>query len=230
MRRPSALAAALLLSACATEALPPAPGDDGARSRGGFGLPIFSGGGEAREDARIPAGAVRLTPEDQAVLSALKEIQAEALFDALARRGADARSLGVSREVLTARPIDLPPEGVAGLYRCRTLKHGGPAPLVAYGYFDCEVEQSSAGLVFRKTTGSQLMTGRLFADPGLGADGRRALAYAGTQHNGPGTDTYPAGQTEAGLFERTARTRYRLTIPAPGEEGLLDVIDLTKAD
>ena len=220
------LASALLafLSACVTQVPPPAPGDEGARRAPRLALPQGPRprGAEEAKDAPSP-----LTPADQDKLAALKEVQADALFEALRVMKPSTSEAVTSRAVLTAAPVSFGGAGVVGEYRCRTLKHGGAIGFVVYGYFDCRVTEGPKSLIFEKTSGSQRMTGRLFAGPG--ADGRMGLAYAGTQHGAEDAgDTYPEGAAEVGLFERTGDKRYRLTIPEPGEEGLLDVLDLER--
>ncbi len=196
-----------------------APGDRGTERQASlpFALP------------RPPAEAasVRLTPADEAKLLSLKEAVAAALFEAFGSGGADPEAVAASREVLTAAPLTL--GEVEGRYRCRTLKHAGPAPFVAYTDFPCEVTLEGGELRFAKTGGSERMAGTLFPAPLLGADGRTALAYAGVEH-GPeeAPAPYPEGRTEVGLFERTGEARYRLTIPEPDAGGRLDVIDLRR--
>lgn len=225
MRLRHLLAPASLLITVGCETAPPlAPDDQGGdrvTSRP-FRLP------SAVRTNRAVAPRIDLRAEDEAKLGALKETVAAALFDALSRPGLDRAALDTSREVLSGEPIVL--GALPGAYRCRTLKHGGPVPFVAYGYFDCVISEGPDGLLFEKTGGSQRMSGRLFAAPKLGADGGRALAYAGTEHQPDETPSaYPDGErSEVGLLERTGDTRYRLTIPRPGAGGLLDVIDLVR--
>ncbi|MBB4657876.1 DUF4893 domain-containing protein [Parvularcula dongshanensis] len=219
-----------LLAACASQSLPLAPGDDGG-SRGGFGfgLPAFGSGTAARPVAATQAPELPLEPADEVRLARLKETVAAALFDAFAAGGADRTMIASSASVLTAAPLPLTDGPIAGRYRCRTLKHGGPVPFITYGWFDCAVKEGKDGLTLSKPDGSQRMAGRLFRAPGLGADGLSALAYAGTEyHQGEKPVPYPEGRNEVGLFERIGENRFRLLLPEPGVEGRLDVIELER--
>ncbi|MEG3165729.1 DUF4893 domain-containing protein [Sphingomonas sp. PB2P19] len=120
----------------------------------------------------------------------------------------------------------------AGAYRCRTFKLGarngiGPS-FTAYGWFPCRIDRNLRGeLVFDKAGGSQRPVGRIYADTDtrsifLGTlvlgDETRALDY--------GRD---AGRDMAGVIERIAPKRWRMVLPYPRFESVLDVVDLVPA-
>ncbi|WP_380785814.1 DUF4893 domain-containing protein [Sphingomonas sp. R86521] len=123
----------------------------------------------------------------------------------------------------------LPPPGA---YRCRTFKLGartgvGPT-FTAYGWFACRIDRDERGqLVFGKASGSQRPSGTIYPDTDtrsifLGTmvlgDETRALDY--------GRD---AGRDMAGVIERIGAKRWRLVLPYPRFESVLDVVELVPA-
>ena len=153
-----------------------------------------------------------------------------ALQQARRQKGSgDLNSLGDLIRPDADRPGVTPPPGD---YRCRTVKlgsQGGEDGLgyVVYGWFACRIEQTPQGLRFTKLTGSQRPVGLIFPDNlkrqiFLGTlvlgDEAMALSY--------GTDRM---RDMAGLVERIGDNRWRLVLPAPAYESLLDVIELVPA-
>ncbi|MDK2761010.1 MAG: DUF4893 domain-containing protein [Sphingopyxis sp.] len=151
---------------------------------------------------------------------------------------ADARAKGngadVDREGLLLQPMAAlaNPRIPAGDYRCRTVKIGakGRSSLgyVGYGWFRCRITPEQGGLTLTKTSGSQRPVGRIFPDAPtreifLGTlvlgDERMAIDY--------GSDRM---RDMAGLVERIGTNRWRLVLPAPAYESLLDVIELVPAN
>lgn len=119
-----------------------------------------------------------------------------------------------------------------GAYRCRTFKLGartgmGPT-FTAYGWFACRIDRDARGqLVFGKASGSQRPAGTIYPDTDtrsvfLGTmvlgDETRALDY--------GRD---AGRDMAGVIERIGAKRWRLVLPYPRFESVLDVVELVPA-
>lgn len=119
----------------------------------------------------------------------------------------------------------------AGEYRCRTLKLGakGRATLgfVAYDWFRCRVEDQSGQKRIEKLSGSQRPAGRLFPD-----DQNREI-FLGTLALGDEMMTIPYGSDRlrdmAGMVERIGEQRWRLVLPEPAYESLLDVIEIIPA-
>ena len=115
-----------------------------------------------------------------------------------------------------------------GAYRCRVIKLGGKSPglldYVAYPYFACRIRQEAAVQGFAKLNGSQRQIGLIFAgDPlrqiFLGTlvlgDEQRAFQY--------GRDTE---RDVAGFVERIGPNRWRLIMPKPHFESVIDVMEL----
>ena len=118
-----------------------------------------------------------------------------------------------------------------GTYRCRLLKLGarsqGLLPFAAYQPFACRIGQERDLQGFAKLSGSQRQVGLIF--PGdqlrqvfLGTlvlgDERRAMQY--------GAD---AERDVAGYVEQVGPGRWRLVLPSPRYESLVDVLELVPA-
>lgn len=150
---------------------------------------------------------------------------------------ADARAKGhgaeIDREGALLQPLAaLPnPHMPAGDYRCRTIKLGaqgkGGLGYVAYGWFQCRVSAEQGIYSLTKVTGSQRPIGLIFPD-----DLKRQV-FLGTLELGDESMPVNYGSDRmrdmAGLIERVGDNRWRLTLPAPAYESLLDVIELVPA-
>jgi hypothetical protein len=115
-----------------------------------------------------------------------------------------------------------------GHYRCRMIKLGaksnGLLDYVAYPAFDCRIQQERDVQGFAKLTGSQRQVGLIF--PGdqlrqvfLGTlvlgDEARAMQYGADRE-----------RDLAGHVERIGANRWRLVMPYPRFESLVDVLEL----
>ena len=118
-----------------------------------------------------------------------------------------------------------------GNYRCRVTKLGakvnGLLDYVSYPSFQCRITQAGQVQDFTKLTGSQRQIGSIFpGDPlrqvFLGTlvlgDESRALQY--------GRDTE---RDVAGYVERIGPNRWRLIMPRPHFESVMDVMELVPA-
>jgi hypothetical protein len=123
------------------------------------------------------------------------------------------------------------PVPAAGTYRCRVIKMGGKSAAmgdyVVYPATPCAVSDEGEVLALAVSGGSQRPVGLLFPAEGtrmifLGTmvlgDEKRALEY--------GRDS---GRDMAGAFERVGPARWRLILPRPRFESMMDVIELTPA-
>lgn len=115
-----------------------------------------------------------------------------------------------------------------GDYRCRTLKLGakGRSTLgfVSYDWMRCRVLADGDSKLFVKLTGSQRPTGRIYAD------GYNREVFLGTLSLGDELTAISYGSDRmrdmAGLIERIGDKRWRLVLPEPAYESLLDVIEI----
>lgn len=200
-----------LLAACATKPPPPPPA--------------------------APAVVVEVTPVSgwRAVASAEDESRIDRVnraWEAALAQVKDERYVtalkeeGELLEPSAALQLPTPPPGP---YRCRVIKLGtqgdGPA-FNAYKSFFCYVEAEGDLLTIVKQTGSQRPAGRIYPD----ADDEGRLIFLGTMSLGDEKDPIPYGEDKerdmAGVVERVAPFRYRLVIPYPRNESLLDVFEL----
>lgn len=153
----------------------------------------------------------------------------KALADANAKgHGAEIEREGVLLQPMAALPN---PHLPAGDYRCRTLKLGskGRSTLgfIAYGWFRCRVVAEQGLFSLTKLSGSQRPVGLVFPD------NLKRQVFLGTLELGDekmpvsyGTDRM---RDMAGLVERIGDHRWRLVLPAPAYESLVDVIELVPA-
>jgi hypothetical protein len=118
-----------------------------------------------------------------------------------------------------------------GHYRCRTIKIGakseGLLEYISYPPFICRIEASPEApgvLSFTKLTGSQRPIGRVFPE-----SQRRAI-FLGTlqlgDEQGPLKYGHDQERDMAGLVERVGDRRWRLVVPYPTFESIVDVIEL----
>ncbi len=119
----------------------------------------------------------------------------------------------------------------AGRYRCRVFKLGGAGSAMrdftAYPAFDCMIRDEGSVRSFYKETGSQRPVGLLFPD------GNRTV-FLGTLLLGDERAALQYGQDRdrdmAGVLERIGEKRWRLVLPYPRFESLLDVVELVPAE
>jgi len=207
-----AIAAAALLAACATTPPPPPP-------------PPPPPGGEVQMDWQA---AIQDFDRDR--LNRLDEAWERALDQAL-RDGHEERLRSLDRlaDPGTAMRDPLPRPGN---YRCRTIKlgsrTGGPGlSYVAYGWFNCRIEEVSRGLKLTKVTGSQRQTGLIFPD----SERRGVFLGAMALGDEPPPRGYGlnAERDIVGVVERVGPMRYRLVQPWPRYESNLDILELVPA-
>ena len=205
MRRATALALAAALVGCGNSAAPrlapPAAGSDWRRIA---------------------------TPSDRERLRSWRQTWQRAL--AAARRAAPDAIAAQGSLFDYDRALDqpIPP---AGRYACRVYKLGARQPgqldYVDYPPFACRVAVDDGVLRLEKLTGSQRPTGVIFADNGLRA------VFLGVMILGDEARPYPYGlepaRDLAGWVERIGPARWRVTLPQPAFESLLDVVELVPA-
>lgn len=129
------------------------------------------------------------------------------------------------------RAIDgaVPPPG---RYRCRTVKLGARgtamASFTSYPAQQCMVEANGAISSFYKLDGAQRPTGMIFHD-----SNSRAV-FLGTLMLGDETRRIDYGRDRKrdmiGFIERIGEKRWRLVLPSPAFESLIDIIELTPGD
>ena len=121
---------------------------------------------------------------------------------------------------------------IAGDWRCRTIKLGGPyAALTIYRFFRCRIVETADGLVFKKVTGSQRVTGRLYREGermillGAGHDGyEQPRAYGGP---GNTLGRTRENRDEAGILT-AHESRVLVGLPFPILESDYDILELRR--
>ena len=114
-----------------------------------------------------------------------------------------------------------------GRYRCRVTKlgaqTGGMLPYITYPAFDCAM----TGNRLAKITGSQRQAGTVYPDTA------RRQIFLGTLALGDETMARPYGVDPErdifGTIERIGERRWRLVMPYPRYESLVDVLELVPA-
>lgn len=121
------------------------------------------------------------------------------------------------------------PDGIpAGAYRCRVIKLGAKSPgmssYTAYPPFDCTIADEGGVSSFAKTSGSQRPVGLVFD-----GDGSRQI-FLGTLMLGDELQALDYGRDAdrdmAGAVEKIGPRRWRMLLPKPRFELLMDVIEL----
>jgi Domain of unknown function (DUF4893) len=170
----------------------------------------------------LPADLSRLRGWRDAFVKGLAEARADGNGDAIAREGA----LLVPDAAIA--PVAFPP----GLFRCRVIKLGagsaGMLAYVSYPAFACRVSQDGGVMRFVKTGGSQRPIGRIFDDS------PERKIFLGTLMLGDETRPFNYGDDAdrdmAGAVQRIGERRWRLILPSPRFESIIDVIELVPAE
>jgi hypothetical protein len=155
----------------------------------------------------------------------------DAWVEALAKARTAGQSEGIAREGALLEP-DAALAGARlapGDYRCRTIKLGaqsaGHPDFAVYPPQLCRVRRQGARLHFSRLDGPQRPIGVLFPE------NDRRIVFLGTLQLGDEALALRYSRdTErdmAGVVERVGDNRWRLVLPYPHFESLLDVIELT---
>jgi hypothetical protein len=187
----------------------------------------------ARSESGVPAaGNWRdvATSADRKRLHDWRDAWVGALAEAGPGHAAEIAAEGVLLDPDAALAGAQPPRGD---YRCRTIKLGsrssGLLDYIAYPPFACRIGPGDAAgtMSLVKLTGSQRPIGRLFPES------VRRMIFLGTIQLGDEKGVLRYGHDKerdmAGLVERIGDRRWRLVLPFPAFESLVDVIELVPA-
>jgi len=171
-----------------------------------------------------------ITPPDRSRLDRLAESIRKGDAAAAASNPAPADTK-VLRAILDLpnRPVAV--DQLAGNWRCRTIKVG--EILVVYSWFKCRIAATDDGLRLEKISGSQRLSGGLYAD----GPTRLVLLGAGTVNDEPpvpysalagdGRPADPDADT-VGVLTQPAPDRLRIVFPFPRYESIYDVMELRR--
>jgi len=197
-------------------------------------LPLVGCAGKEASAARAGAPTQHswrsMVTEDDAVrLSQWRQAWTRALIQARnAGAGTSIAAEGLLLEPDSALALQQPP---AGVYRCRTIKIGaqstGMLNYVTYPVFNCRISAENGALRFTKLGGSQRPIGTLLPQTD------KRMVFLGTLQLGDETNTLAYGRDRerdmAGLLESIGDRRWRLVLPYPHFESLIDIIELVPA-
>lgn len=203
-----ALGALLLLSACGKDERPVSQASP---------LPVIA-------DWRVmvtPSDMARLRDWREAFTRALEKARTSGNGESIAREGA----LLVPDAALAGLQLR------AGAYRCRVIKIGSKGKLmgdyVVYPPTPCAITDEREVMGFAKSGGTQRPVGLVFP-----ADGNRMI-FLGTMVLGDERRALEYGRDSArdmaGALERVGERKWRLILPYPRFESMMDVIELIPA-
>jgi hypothetical protein len=163
-----------------------------------------------------------ITPADKSRLENYEATRKEALQEAKAGAPADGAELDgiLARQTLPFSDFDM-----VGDWQCRTIKAGGLAELVVYGWFKCRVSDDGSGWMLEKVSGSQRTKGRFYTE----SDTR--LIYLGSFHiAGDAAKPYGSGpeSDQVGYAFHTGPQAWRIEFPAPYYESKLDILEFRR--
>jgi len=164
-----------------------------------------------------------ITAADRARMENYEATRAQAIEEA--RAGASGGDLTILDAVISKEPQSWSDFDMTGNWQCRTIKAGGPVPLLVYDWFKCKVTDDGSGWMLEKMTGSQRTKGRFYTD------GDKRLDYLGSsfvagEHPAP----YGSGpeSDQFGFAFRTGVNEFRIEFPAPRYESKHDILELRR--
>jgi Domain of unknown function (DUF4893) len=181
-------------------------------------------------EAEEPGWRQVIAPADQDRFDRLAEAIEEGDRQAAASDPAPA-DLALLRSILDPADQPIIPDELVGDWRCRTLKVGDI--LVAYAPFKCRIRLIGGMLFLEKVSGSQRLSGHLYADGGT----RLVLLGAATVNDEPQRTYSPiAGEADladpqmdvVGVLTQYAPGRLRIVFPWPHFESVYDVMALSR--
>jgi hypothetical protein len=172
--------------------------------------------------------AVAPTAADRVRLGAVAAAWDEGLAAARQAAPAEITAGGALFDPQAALADAMPP---ADAYRCRVVKLGARTPglldYVDYPWFGCRVTAGDKERRIEKTSGSQRFVGVLRP-----SRDDRAM-FLGTLQYGYEARAFPYGRDRqrdmAGWMERIGDKRWRLALPYPAFESIIDVVELIPA-
>jgi hypothetical protein len=164
-----------------------------------------------------------ITKQDRARLENYATTRAKAVEQA---EETDSKAdLARFKEILGRPKLSFQGFDMTGEWQCRTIKAGGPAPLVIYDWFRCRVTDDGSGWMLEKLSGSQRTKGRFFTDSDTRLTYLGSYFVAGDEPpaygSGPETD-------QVGYAFRSGKQHWRIEVPAPARESVLDILEFRR--
>jgi hypothetical protein len=164
-----------------------------------------------------------ITDHDEARLAQFDAAKAKALAEA--RPGGSAADLTVLEELVAREHLPFADFDLTGNWQCRTIKVGGLATLVVYGWFACRVTDDGSGWRLEKLTGSQRTAGSFYTESDT------ALTYLGSYYvAGDPVPAYGKGpqSDQAGRVFRTGNDAWQIEFPFPTYESTFDILEFRR--
>ncbi len=176
------------------------------------------------------------------LISEYDQERIDRIDDAIEQGNAEAEGQGTAYEQAVKEGLMGAPAGpvdstiLAGGWRCRTIKVGGPfAGLVVYDWFKCRLYENDIGLVAEKLTGSQRFKGQLYR---MAED--KLLLLAGGYYHYEDPRPYGAADSADGkspdnrdkvaIVEALGPDWLRFTFPFPARESTYDIVEFRRAN
>jgi hypothetical protein len=166
-----------------------------------------------------------LTPVDLERLAGFAQTRQEAIAEA--RGAGDPADVAALDGILSGTEEPILGRDIRGEYRCRVAKLGGPAPIVIYDWFRCEIGQDDIGYQLEKLTGSQRLSGHFFDESAT------TLVFYGADHYAderPLEYNVDPERNTVGRLMKVGEDRYRLELPSPFRESKFDILELVETD
>ena len=191
---------------------------------------LISACGQGRLSLRKPASAKLVSTDWRKVAMRGDLTRLYGWRDAFVK-GLNAATLGGSAAKVVGEGALLQPDSAletsdlpAGRYRCRTIKLGGTTGFATYPAFDCVVGNEGDVASLAKLSGSQRPVGLVFDHD------RRRKIFLGTLMLGDERTAIEYGRDPdrdmAGAIERIGPARWRLVLPYPRFESVVDIVEL----
>ena len=170
-----------------------------------------------------------VTPADRSRLRTWRQAWIDAL--AKVRDGNETAAISADAALFDPDRALLDPVPPAGAYLCRVYKLGANGTamrnVTVYPAVDCNVDEEGNVSSFYKVSGRQRPVGLIFRDS------QARAVFLGTLVLGDETKPLDYGQDQArdlaGYVERIGAKRWRLVLPYPRFESLLDVVEIVPA-
>lgn len=170
-------------------------------------------------------GAVEsiITDPDRQRLNNYDVVRAEALSEA--RSAGSPADIATLEKIIAGKPKSFANFDMTGEWKCRTVKAGGMAGLVVYGWFACRVTDDGSGWFLEKLTGSQRTDGSFFTD-----SDKRLIFLGSFYVAGENPPRYGSGpqSDRAGYAYLIGNKHWRIEFPAPTFESKLDILELRR--
>jgi hypothetical protein len=164
-----------------------------------------------------------ITDHDEARLAQFDAAKARALAEA--RPGGSAADLAVLEDLVARKHLPFADFDLTGNWQCRTIKVGGLATLVVYGWFRCRVTDDGAGWRLEKLSGSQRTEGAFYTESDT------SLTYLGSYFvAGDPVPAYGKGpeSDQVGRTFRTGSQTWQIEFPLPTYESTFDIIEFRR--